>query len=197
MTTFPQGSDADGVQVEDNGDINFTPDFKWDSANKILQIAGKISSRVFENVSTATLVVGATDTLIFFTDISSDPIWGVAAGVITAKIDLEGAKAQVELHIDRTGGGPSSILQLWREISIDNGVNFEPVPNSLRQLTLDSDGDGNFSFGASVNQPIPAGTQFKLLCKNIGSGTLTIASSSGTNGDAEALTGFSEKLTIG
>lgn len=197
MTTEPIPGFGSGIQTEPNGDIIFTPDFKWDSVNKILQLAGKIANQSFENISVATVAIAATDTLIPFTDDVTDSTWDITSGVITSKITVEGAKAEIEIHLTRTGGGPASILQLWREVSTDAGVTFAPVPNTLREITLDADGDGNFSFGASVNQPIPAGVQFKVLCKNIGSGTLSLTSPTGTNLDVEALTGFSHKLTIG
>jgi len=171
---------------------------EWDDTNKVLAVSGKIAQQSFEAISTATQSIPTTDTVIQFPDNTTDPIWDLASGIFTVKRTLPGSKAEIELHVNRTGGGLASVLQLWREVSIDAGVTFTPVANTLRQVTIASDGDGNFSFGASVGQPIPAGTKFRLVHKKVsGGGTITLSSPTGTNGSAQALTGFSAKATIG
>lgn len=171
---------------------------EWDETNNLLGIAGKIASQSFEAVSMATQAIGTTDTIIEFPDDSSDPIWDVTTNIFTVKRTIPGSKAEIELNVSRTGGGVASVLQLWREISTDGGATFTPVPATLRQVTISNDGQGNFSFGASINQPISVGTKFKLVHKKIsGGGTLTLSSPTGTNADTEALTGFAAKATIG
>jgi len=172
--------------------------FEIHEVNKVLVVTGKVASQSFEAISVATQAIGATDTIITFPDDSSDPIWDLTSNVFTNKVAIPGSKAEIELHVFRTGGGVASVLQLWREISVDAGVTFTPVPNTLRQVTIANDGDGNFSFGASVNQPIPVGTKFRIVHKKLsGGGTLSLDSPTGTNSDVEALTGVSAKATIG
>lgn len=196
MVAYPVG--LLDVKVEANGDILFTSELKWNAADKILEVSGKIAQQSFEAIDVTTQAINATDTIIAFPDDNTDATWDLTSNVFTAKKTLPGSKAEIELHVMRTGGGMASVLQLWREISIDDGVSFTPVANTLRQVTVATDGDGNFSFGASVNQPIPAGTKFRIVHKKLsGGGTLTLDSPTGTNDDTEALTGFSAKATIG
>jgi len=181
-----------------DGSIIFNEDFSWDNTNKILNIAGKIGQQSFEQLTTSNQAIGSSDTIITFGDNSTDPVWDVTTGIITSKIALPGSKAEIEIHVDKTGGGGTvAVLCLWREVSTDGGSTFTPVPNTLREVSIANDGDGNLSFGAAANQPIPAGTKFKIVCKNIGTGTIGLESPTTTNSDTEAVTGFSAKLTIG
>lgn len=187
-----------GITTDSDGNIFFNDDLLWDNINKSLNMSGKIAHQPFEQITTVTQPIGASDVVILFGDNSSDPVWDVAAGIITAKIEVLGGPAEIELHIDKTGGGGTvALLQLWREVSVDGGSTFTPVANTLREISITNDGDGSIFFAASSSATLPAGVKFKVVAKNTGSGTLTLNSPTGTNSDTEALTGFSAKLTIG
>lgn len=193
-TAYPPSN----IIVDSNGNIVFNDDLKWDNINKSLNVAGKFAHQPFEQLTTVGQSIGATDTIILFDNNSSDPIWDVNTGIITAKVEVLGGPAEIELHIDKTGGGGTvAVLQLWREVSTDGGSTFTPVANTLRKIDITNDGDGSIFFAASASAVVPAGVKFKVLAKNIGTGTLALSSPTGTNSDAEALTGFSAKLTIG
>lgn len=198
MTTFGPGAEPDEIRVETNGDIIFNSELIWDNTAKVFKVSGKIAHRSFQQLTTSFQAIGSSDTIITFGDVSTDSVWDITAGIITAKVTIPGSTAKIEMHIDKSGGGGTvGILCLWREVSTDGGSTFTPVPNTLREVSISNDGDGNFLFGASVDEPIPAGTKFKVVAKNVGSGTLVLESPTTTNADTEVVTGFSAKLTIG
>lgn len=136
----------------------------------------------------------ATETTVLFGDIA-DAVLDIDTGILTVLQDVSTFVAILEMHITRTGGGPTSSLAYWVEFSVDGGTNYVPVVDSLRQVDVPNDGSGMIVADISTATPAPAGVKFRLRATNITAGTISIAAPTTvvtSNGNAN---GFSTKLT--
>lgn len=135
----------------------------------------------------------ATETVVDFGS-GNNSIVSCVAGVFTLLKNTGALEVTAEIHGRKTGGTDDG-LYTWIETSIDNGVSWTAVDQSLRHTVFSKDGDGIVVTDWSSKDFFPAGVQFRVIATADGIGMSIQKPDNIVTANAGAV-GFSKKITI-
>ena len=112
--------------------------------------------------------------------------------------DLEaGIAALLEINIAKTVGvGTVGELVLIILLSTDDFTTSTPVPNSLREHTIQSGSDGKLLFNFLLNDLISAGTSFRIMLSNAGVADLSIIKPTQRSHNGDIVDGTNTRISL-
>ena len=108
-------------------------------------------------------------------DTVTDGIIDVNAGVMSTVVPIDGFSSNIEIHTIGSGPGNKIIqIAIWSEVSVDAGLTWNVVPDSLHVNNAEDVSSGSHTVSIAENQSVPAGIQTRLRCTQLGDVGVTL-----------------------